>query len=178
MRVGRLVQRWLPETLRTPRMDPGRQGAVALSAVAALAAVLAAFGVWRDRPVVEPVPALPVVATAGVPSSAPPGAAQPAGGPPGELVVSVVGRVQRPGLVRLAAGARVADALAAAGGALPGTDLIPLNLARRLSDGEQVLVGIAPPPGQTADGGVVGPGGPHRERDPRRPAPQPAARST
>lgn len=140
-------------------MDPGRRGAVALSAVAALAAVLAAFGVWRDRPVAEPVPALPMVATAGVPSSTAPGA-QSTVGPPGELVVSVVGRVQRPGLVRLTAGARVAEALAAAGGALPGTDLIPLNLARRLADGEQVLVGIAPPPGQTADGGVVGPGGP------------------
>ena len=44
----------------------------------------------------------------------------------------------------------MADALDAAGGALPGTDLLGLNIARRLSDGEQLLVGVAPPPGQPA----------------------------
>ncbi|HZS21502.1 MAG TPA: ComEA family DNA-binding protein, partial [Pseudonocardiaceae bacterium] len=36
---------------------------------------------------------------------------------------------------------------AAAGGVLPGTDLMGLNVARRLSDGEQLLVGVVPPPG-------------------------------
>jgi competence protein ComEA len=66
-------------------------------------------------------------------------------------VVSVVGRVARPGLVQLTDGTRVADALAAVGGALPGTDLMGLNIARRLSDGEQLLVGVAPPPGQPVD---------------------------
>jgi competence protein ComEA len=40
----------------------------------------------------------------------------------------------------LAAGARVQDALKAAGGALPGSDLVGINLAQQLSDGEQVLV--------------------------------------
>ncbi|MGH3905283.1 MAG: helix-hairpin-helix domain-containing protein, partial [Pseudonocardiaceae bacterium] len=72
------------------------------------------------------------------------------------VVVSVVGKVARPGLVRVPDGSRVADALEAAGGALPGTDLVALNLARRLSDGEQLLVGVAPPPGQPVQGGVVG----------------------
>lgn len=114
--------------------------------VAALAAVVAAVGVWRERPVPEPAPVLPLVtATVARASSAPP--------PPGaahEVVVSVVGRVARPGLIRLPEGARVADALAAVGGALPGTDLMSLNIAQRLSDGEQLLVGVAPPPGQPA----------------------------
>jgi competence protein ComEA len=68
------------------------------------------------------------------------------------VVISVVGKVARPGLVRVPDGARVADALEAAGGALPGTDLVALNLARRVSDGEQLLVGVAPPPGQAAVG--------------------------
>ena len=71
----------------------------------------------------------------------PPGAAH-------EVVVSVVGRVVRPGLIRLPDGTRVADALAAVGGTLPGTDLMGLNIARRLSDGEQLLVGVGPPPEQ------------------------------
>lgn len=152
-RAGRLVQRWLPAPARDARWDPGRPGARMLSAVAALAAVLAAIGVWWDRPVPEPVPALPVL-PAVAPAEVAAGAATP--GPATELVVSVVGRVVRPGVVRLPAGARVADALDAAGGPLPETDLTVLNLARRLGDGEQLLVGIAPPPGVPADSGAAG----------------------
>lgn len=81
--------------------------------------------------------------------------------PAPEVVVSVVGRVPHPGLIHLPEGSRVADALSAAGGALPGTDLMSLNVARRLSDGEQLLVGVAPPPGQPATNPVSGtPGAP------------------
>jgi competence protein ComEA len=53
-------------------------------------------------------------------------------------------------LVTLNPGARIADALTAAGGALEGADLMGLNMARRLADGEQIIVGIAGPPGQLA----------------------------
>jgi competence protein ComEA len=151
-RGGRLVRRWVPDALRDARWEPGRPGALALSLVAALAAVIAAVGVWRERPVPEPAPVLPLVtatAPAGAPATPPPGAAP-------EVVVSVAGRVGRPGLIRLPDGTRVADALAAAGGALPGTDLMGLNIARRLSDGEQLLVGVAPPPGQPTDGAALG----------------------
>lgn len=139
---GRLVQRWVPAPLRHARWEPGRPGALMLSLVAALAAVVAAVGVWWERPVPEPAPVLPpITAAAAKASSAPPGQTR-------EIVISVLGRVSRPGLIHLPDGTRVADALAAAGGALPGTDLIGLNIARRLSDGEQLLVGVAPPPGQ------------------------------
>jgi competence protein ComEA len=61
-------------------------------------------------------------------------------------VVSVVGRVVRPGLVTLPDGARVADALQAAGGPAPGVDVSGLNIARRLTDGEQIYVGVPAPP--------------------------------
>ena len=54
-----------------------------------------------------------------------------------EFVVSVVGAVTRPGLVRLPAGSRVADALDAAGGAVDGADLIGLNLARPQQPGKE-----------------------------------------
>jgi competence protein ComEA len=60
------------------------------------------------------------------------------------VVVDVAGRVRRPGVVDLPVGARVVDALRAAGGAVPGTDLTSLNLARPLVDGEQVAVGVEP----------------------------------
>lgn len=57
----------------------------------------------------------------------------------------VVGDVATPGLVELATGSRVVDAIEAAGGAEAGVDLTPLNLARVLGDGEQIFVGIDPP---------------------------------
>lgn len=59
---------------------------------------------------------------------------------PEELVVDVAGAVTRPGLVRLPAGSRVADAVAAAGGPAADAALTALNQARVLADGEQVRV--------------------------------------
>ncbi|MGH8932668.1 MAG: ComEA family DNA-binding protein [Egibacteraceae bacterium] len=64
-----------------------------------------------------------------------------------EVVVHVAGAVVAPGVYRLPGGSRIADALSAAGGARPGAALDALNLARPLSDGEQLLVPLAPPPG-------------------------------
>ena len=62
-----------------------------------------------------------------------------------EIVVHVVGQVARPGLVRLRPGARVADAVTAAGGVRPAADVAALNLARLVVDGEQLHV---PKPGE------------------------------
>ena len=73
-------------------------------------------------------------------------------GPASRVVVDVVGRVRRPGLVTLPAGARVAAAVQAAGGALAGTNLSSINLARVCIDGEQIAVGVP--------GAVAAPGGP------------------
>jgi len=134
--------------------------------------------VWGARPRAEPVAALPVVSVADAQSAraAPPsGTAAPtttstAGtASPAVVVVSVVGKVARPGLVSVAEGARVADVLTAAGGPQPGVDVSQLNLARRVGDGEQIAVGIpaapdalpaaaAPAGGGSAGGAVpVGP---------------------
>jgi competence protein ComEA len=74
----------------------------------------------------------------------------------GVLVVDVEGRVRRPGLVRVAAGSRVADAVQAAGGAAPGAALVRINLARPLADGEQVVV---PGPTDPLPANAVGTGG-------------------
>lgn len=58
----------------------------------------------------------------------------------GELYVHVLGQVTKPGLYVLDVDARVVDALAAAGGTLEDADLQTVNLARLLSDGEQLTV--------------------------------------
>ncbi|WP_300267340.1 ComEA family DNA-binding protein [Microbacterium sp.] len=58
----------------------------------------------------------------------------------GELYVHVLGQVEQPGLYVLDTGARVVDALAVAGGTLDDADLKTVNLARPLSDGEQLIV--------------------------------------
>ena len=56
------------------------------------------------------------------------------------VIVDVVGAVNQPGVIRLPAGARVYDAVAAAGGVLRG-NVPSLNMARPLVDGEQLVVG-------------------------------------
>jgi competence protein ComEA len=87
----------------------------------------------------------------------------PSASPDGGLLVHVVGAVSEPGLVTVPDGARVADALQAAGGATDKADLTVVNLARTVVDGEQLYV---PEPGEAipgvgapAAGGQGAPGG-------------------
>jgi competence protein ComEA len=162
-----LLPRWLPDASRgrgwvaRVRADPGRAGAIGLAVVAALAVLITVLTLVRDRPapvMSAKLPPVEKVSTASPRSSASPGAGQPAG-PDRPVVVSVVGLVHTPGLVTLAPGARIADALQAAGGAMNGADTIGLNMARPLGDGEQIVVGLAHVSGQpTALGSSVASG--------------------
>ena len=133
-----LVDALLPAGLRGGRWDPGRRGLPVLAAIAVLAALLAGFVLLRGRP--HDVPAPPVaLASAGSESGA-------------VVVVDVAGKVRHPGIVRLPLGSRVDDAVRAAGGPLPGATYDGLNRARKLTDGEQVLVGVQPAAGSAAVG--------------------------
>ncbi|WP_433326228.1 helix-hairpin-helix domain-containing protein [Spirillospora sp. CA-294931] len=95
---------------------------------------MAGVYVWMARP--EPVPE-PTTATISDPSAA-----------PGKVTVHVLGKVNKPGIVTLPNGSRVADAIQAAGGIRAGAQSGTLNLARKAQDGEQISVGLAAP--QTA----------------------------
>lgn len=128
-----------------------RTAAVAAVVVIALAVGVAAValrpraGVEELAPLDRSVEAVETSAPPSVdPSVAPSDAAtvapSEAASGEGAVVVHVVGRVAKPGLVTLASGARVADALEGAGGPTRTADLASLNLARTVVDGEQIYV--------------------------------------
>ena len=148
---------------RRLRWEPGRPSALALCLVAVISALLATGLSWWSRPTPSTVDAvstggLPVAAalsrevvpTEGGQQGGPTPGSELDADPGGALVVSVIGQVRQPGLVSVTSGARVADAIAAAGGALPEADLSSINLARLVVDGEQIAVGI---PGSALPGG-------------------------
>jgi competence protein ComEA len=153
------------ERIRARVRSPGRPVVV----VAVVLAVLAlAVGAWlvqlRAAPAPEPLPftkARPTTtapagpragttvdpATHGVPverTEAAATGAPAAGRSPGTtgptMWIDVTGAVARPGLVALAEGARLAEAIAAAGGLAPDADRDRINLAGRVRDGERVYV--------------------------------------
>ncbi|MFC6013241.1 ComEA family DNA-binding protein [Nocardia lasii] len=143
-------KRLVPERFREARLDPGRRGAVVLGLVGVIAVVLTGVLVLRDQPVARAVPPVPVLRAESIAAPADPTLAVsavtgPGSGTPAEVVVSVVGLVERAGLHRLPDGSRVADAIDMAGGTREGADLAGLNLAQRLSDGDQVVIGTADP---------------------------------
>ncbi|MFE4577322.1 helix-hairpin-helix domain-containing protein [Streptomyces chartreusis] len=184
-RAGLALRERMPVWLQA-RCGLERRNVVALTVVLVLAAGFAVQHFWAGR--AQSVRAPEVVRAAapygggepggeqaGEPGSAASGtgastAGASAAGAPGavgtsapEIVVDVGGKVREPGIHRLPAGSRVADALRAAGGVRPGTNTDTLNRARFLVDGEQVIVGApaapAPEAGtSTGMGGAAAPG--------------------
>ncbi|MFE6943974.1 helix-hairpin-helix domain-containing protein [Streptomyces chartreusis] len=179
-RAGLALRERMPVWLQA-RCGLERRNVVALTVVLVLAAGFAVQHFWAGRAQSVRAPEVlraaapygggePGGEQAGEPGSAASGtAASTAGasaaGAPGavgtsapEIVVDVGGKVREPGIHRLPAGSRVADALRAAGGVRPGTNTDTLNRARFLVDGEQVIVGApaAPAPEGGAGTGVGG----------------------
>jgi competence protein ComEA len=143
----------LPVTLQGRwRLD--RRTGMAL--VAAVAVAVVVFGGWtifraRSAQIGQPQliaaghPSRPAAIAASAASEFEAPSPTPAAGGIG-IVVDVEGKVAKPGVYHLPTGSRVLDALHAAGEPLPGTDLLPLNQARILNDGEQLLVGSSAAP--------------------------------
>ncbi|MBC3185073.1 ComEA family DNA-binding protein [Corynebacterium sp. zg-331] len=129
-----------------------RQG-VAVACAAAL--LLAAWWLWPRDHLTGVEPELLVAAST---SSLAEPSAEAAPETEAQVVVAVVGAVEYPGLVRLPTSARVSDALAQA---IPRgeADTLALNIARPLTDGEQIyvpVVGEAPPaPAEAGEPGKI-----------------------
>ncbi|NYG60649.1 competence protein ComEA [Nocardioides daedukensis] len=146
---------WLDASAFRGRVSLNSSHVAVLAVIAAVAMAVTTWWVLRDDPgtpikTTNDAPAL-VSGAPGEPAASgvvgPDGAAAT---PVTELVVDVSGKVRRPGIVILPPGSRVVDAIKAAGGIRKGADLTGLNQARALVDGEQVVVGVPPPPGQAA----------------------------
>ncbi|MEU5236270.1 ComEA family DNA-binding protein [Streptomyces lydicus] len=174
----RLDRAWLALRERLPLWVQSRCGTdpKALAALALVLVVAVGFAVqhfWTGRPEAVRAPAAERPSAGrgtgpggeAAPSLSPSGAVSAgasASGPPGgrgrQLVVDVVGKVRHPGIHRMPQGARVIDALQAAGGVLRGASTRGLNRARLLTDGEQIVVGEAGASAGAGGGGGAGPG--------------------
>jgi competence protein ComEA len=140
-------------------LDPDRRHLIAYLAAAAVLVVIAARFLGRDGGS-DPVPSISMAA----PASASPAGARPRAPLRSKplLWVDVAGAVRRPGLYSLPDGARVAAALERAGGAVGRADRAAVNLAAKLTDGQQVFVPVRAPGGASGAGvtaGAVGGGG-------------------
>ncbi|GAB3983324.1 hypothetical protein GCM10029978_089680 [Actinoallomurus acanthiterrae] len=155
---------------RRVRLDPGVPGIRVLAVVGLVAALVAGAYLWWSRPeprsaappvVVSPAAHRTVPMDASAPSPAMPtvAATPTSSSSSSPVLIDVAGKVRHPGVVSLPAGARVIDAIKAAGGVRPGAETGTLNLARRVVDGEQILVGVDVPPAPAAPPGATAPSG-------------------
>ncbi|MGO1838749.1 MAG: helix-hairpin-helix domain-containing protein [Candidatus Microbacterium stercoravium] len=125
-----------------PRARLGIGAAIVLVLVAL--AVTVGIGIWRG----QSAPVEHVTAT--------PQATETATAVASDAYVHVSGAVRAPGLYVVGADARVIDAVSAAGGLADDADASAINLARPVTDGEQLVVpveGEAPPAGPSAGSG-------------------------
>jgi competence protein ComEA len=127
----------LPLAVRGIVVEPRARALAGIVGVLVLGLLLGGLLIWRGRPASEPVPPVQRSAPSVSAATLSPTASSTSAS---TLVVHVAGAVRRPGLVQLGAGARVADAVAAAGGPARNAELASVNLARPVVDGEQLVV--------------------------------------
>lgn len=134
--------------------EPPREAINPVAKFITIAVCIVALLVWLNRPTTLTKSTLK---TPGIPIAQPATISDPtltAQDSFDEIVIDVKGDVMVPGLVTLSAGARVADAITAAGGLVANADISTINLAERLSDGQMIYVGKAQSSGVGVDSRV------------------------
>lgn len=131
----------------TPSTTPGikRKLSQVFAIVLTLVVAVALFFTWHAPPTTATPPAITQQNTNGAPSS---DSSSTSTTNSGDIQVYVVGAIKHPGVYTLPADARIFQLLQAAGGTLSNANLVALNLAAKLSDGEEVYVlaiGEVPP---------------------------------
>ena len=157
------LERLAPAARGRPRLRVGVGAAVVLLLLALMVAVIvSAVGQQAGRRTVGSETVSIPAGNSLAPFDAGASAAPDDAGSGAIIFVHVLGAVARPGLFELRDGARVMDAIAAAGGLSPEADPAGVNLARIVTDGEQFYVprqGEAPPgiPAAAGSGGAAAP---------------------
>ncbi|MEO6884793.1 MAG: ComEA family DNA-binding protein [Jatrophihabitantaceae bacterium] len=174
-----------PARIRSVRWQPGRKATIGVAGAMVIAGAVALSWMLASRPqqipvtqsagarlsvAAKPGPAPTSDGATGLSSQAPGGTAstrispEPSAGSgiagPPSVVVYIDGKVRHPGIYHFAPGARIYDAVNAAGGLSPGAHLGSLNPAAKIADGQQILVDVPPGPGtvSTAVEGGTGSG--------------------
>jgi len=146
--LARIVQVARDRLVSRLRFHPREAGALAVLGLLLLIGAGLAYVRARPAAAIAPPSGAPSIAASADPSAA-----------AATIVVHVVGAVRRPGVYDFSQGARVVDAVRAAGGFLRDADPQGINLARPLVDGEQIVVpkeGEAPPAATGGGGGQPG----------------------
>lgn len=124
--------------MTTAPVPDARRARLRVGAGAVLMLVVLGAGVAVLITAITPHGSTAVIAPAA--SATPGGAVAPDAGAASVIYVHIVGQVEHPGLYTLRDGDRAVDLVAAAGGLTPKADPAALNLARTLTDGEQIIV--------------------------------------
>lgn len=163
----------VPGSLRRAQVRVSPATVLGMLLVVLLAAVVFGWRVWASGQASAPEPVVPIAAPDDGQVTADPTEEEPgdpesdaAAATPTVLVVHVAGAVTEPGVVELAPGSRVREAVEAAGGLAAEADTGRINLARSLADGERLWVPVpgeeepeVPGGGQSSGGQPAAPGG-------------------
>ena len=148
-----------PDAAKGPRRRLTSRHLAVVAALTLIAVVVSVGWMLRAKAVPIAVAAGPSTATPAESVTGASAAASPTPTPSREaatILVHVIGAVASPGLVKLPQGARVADAIAAAGGLRGDADPAELNLASLVSDGSQVVIGTTSAPrGELREGSTA-----------------------
>lgn len=131
-----------------------------IAAIIVIGLAIALYLIWRSPATTPPAPSITQqnVSTSSFTTNTTSTTTNSSADAASTIQVYIVGAVKHPGVYTLPVGARVYQLLRMAGGPLPNANLVALNMAARLNDGQEVYVAVIGETPPTYSGGVPGPG--------------------